>query len=154
MNQSSILQLTRGAITNHDEITVILIEPTDGTPALVRVQWPPRITTAAAAHYPAVAAAIVRIIAESATELAGIKGSPTAIDAHEKSPGESPGLLPFPAEQTILSVSNKRSIRLGRRDPRLSGTRARTLPTPTNCPGRHFGLGPDALDYILITVPV
>ena len=102
MNQSSILQLTRGAITNHDEITVILIEPTDGTPALVRVQWPPRITTAAAAHYPAVAAAIVRIIAESATELAGIKGSPTAIDAHEKSPGESPGLLPFPASRQAL----------------------------------------------------
>jgi hypothetical protein len=65
--------LASGAITNHDEITVILIEPTDGTPALVRVQWPPRITTAVAAHYPAVAAAIVRIIAESATELAGIK---------------------------------------------------------------------------------
>ena len=65
--------LASGAITNHDQITVTLIEPTDGTPALVRVQWPPRITTAAAAHYPAVAAAIVRIIAESATELAGIK---------------------------------------------------------------------------------
>ena len=29
--------LASGAITNHDEITVILIEPTDGTPALVRV---------------------------------------------------------------------------------------------------------------------
>jgi hypothetical protein len=58
---------------NHDEITVILIEPTDGTPPLVRVHWPLRPTTAAATHYPAVAAAIVRIIAESATELAGIK---------------------------------------------------------------------------------
>src|SRR5215204_4183751 len=65
--------LASGTITNHDEITVILIEPIDGTPALVRVEWPPRITTAAAARYPAVAAAIVRIIAESATELAGIK---------------------------------------------------------------------------------
>jgi hypothetical protein len=58
---------------NHDEITVILIEPTDGTPPLVRVHWPLRPTTAAATHYPAVAAAIVRIIAESATELACIK---------------------------------------------------------------------------------
>ena len=65
--------LASGAITNHDQITVTLIEPIDGTPAFVRVQWPPRITTAATAHYPAVAAAIVRIIAESATELAGIK---------------------------------------------------------------------------------
>ena len=42
----------------------------DGTPALVRVHRPLRPTTAAATHYPAVAAAIVRIIAESATALA------------------------------------------------------------------------------------
>ena len=62
--------LANGAITNHDEITVILIEPTDGTPALVRVHWPLRPTTAAATHYPVMAAAIVRIIAESATALA------------------------------------------------------------------------------------
>ena len=59
-----------GHITNYDEITVILIEPADGTPALVRVHWPLRPTTAAATHYPVVAAAIVRIIAESATALA------------------------------------------------------------------------------------
>jgi hypothetical protein len=62
--------LASGAISNHDEITVILIEPTDGTPPLVRVHWPLRPTTAAATHYPAEAAAIVRIIAESATALA------------------------------------------------------------------------------------
>ena len=62
-------RLSSGAITNHDEITVILIEPTDGTPALVRVHWPLHPTTAAATHYPAVAA-IARIIAESATALA------------------------------------------------------------------------------------
>ena len=49
---------------------VILIESSDGTPALVRVHWPLRPTTAAATHYSAVAAAIVRIIAESATALA------------------------------------------------------------------------------------
>jgi hypothetical protein len=64
--------LASGAITNHDEITVILIEPTDGTPALVSVQWPggsprqPPPTTKP--QQP-----IVRIIAESATELAAIK---------------------------------------------------------------------------------
>jgi hypothetical protein len=34
--------LTSGQITNHEEITVILIEPSDGTPALVRVHWPLR----------------------------------------------------------------------------------------------------------------
>ena len=47
-----------------------LIEPPDETRPLVRVHWPQRPTTAAATHYPAVAAAIVRIIAESATALA------------------------------------------------------------------------------------
>jgi hypothetical protein len=55
---------------NHEEITVILIKPTDGAPALVRVHWPLRPTTAAATHYRAVSAAIVRMIAESATALA------------------------------------------------------------------------------------
>ena len=68
MNQTT--QLASGHITNHHEITVILIEPADGTPALVGVHWPLRATTAATNHYPAVAAAIVRIIAESATALA------------------------------------------------------------------------------------
>ena len=71
-SSSESTELASGLINGLDELTVILIEPADGRPALVRVQWPPRIT-AAAAHYPAVAAAIVRIIAESATELAGIK---------------------------------------------------------------------------------
>jgi hypothetical protein len=49
---------------------VILVEPANGTPTLVRVQGPATTTTAAATHYPAVVAAIVRIIAESATALA------------------------------------------------------------------------------------
>jgi hypothetical protein len=62
-------QLASGKITNHDEITIALVEPADGTPP-VRVHWPLRPTTAAATHYPAVAAVIVRIIAESATALA------------------------------------------------------------------------------------
>jgi hypothetical protein len=66
-------QLAQGAITNHDEIVVILIEPSDGTPALVQVHWPPRATMTAVASYPAVAATITKIIAESATALARIK---------------------------------------------------------------------------------
>ena len=44
-------QLAHGQITNHDEITVMLVEPTDG--ALVRVQRPRRITTTTAANFPA-----------------------------------------------------------------------------------------------------
>jgi hypothetical protein len=63
-------ELASGKITNRDEITVIFLQPADGTPALVRVHWPQRPTTATASHYPAVAAAIVRIVAESGTALA------------------------------------------------------------------------------------
>jgi hypothetical protein len=61
---------TRSPSNHHDEITLILIEPDDGSPPLVRTHWPLRHTTAAAKDYPAVAASIVRIIAESATALA------------------------------------------------------------------------------------
>ena len=66
---STVIHLASGQITNHDEITIALVEPADGRPPLVRVHWPLRPTAAAATHYPAVAAAIVRIIAESATAL-------------------------------------------------------------------------------------
>jgi hypothetical protein len=68
-SSSESTDLARGTI-NGAEITIALVEPADGTPPLVRVHWPLRPTTAAATHYPAVAAAIVRIIAESATALA------------------------------------------------------------------------------------
>ena len=34
---SKIAQLAYGRITNHDDITIVLVEPTDGTPALVTV---------------------------------------------------------------------------------------------------------------------
>jgi hypothetical protein len=68
MNQP--IRLSSGNITNREKLTITLIESTDGTPALVQVHWPLRPTTSAATDYPAVAAAMVRIIAESATALA------------------------------------------------------------------------------------
>ena len=42
MSQATLIPPASGAITNHNEITVSLIEPLDGTPALVRVHWPLR----------------------------------------------------------------------------------------------------------------
>jgi hypothetical protein len=42
VSPSSRTDLAAGPIANHDEITVILIERTDGTPPLVRVHWPLR----------------------------------------------------------------------------------------------------------------
>ena len=64
-----ITDLARGAVNGADGLSVQLIQP-DGLPAVVRINWPRRATTAAAAHYPAVAAAIVKIIADSAMALA------------------------------------------------------------------------------------
>jgi hypothetical protein len=66
---SDNIDLARGAVNGADELSVQLIQP-DGLPPVVRINWPRRPTTAAAAHNPAVAAAIVKIIAESATALA------------------------------------------------------------------------------------
>ena len=54
---------------NHDQLTVELVEP-DAMPAVVRIIWPATPTGATPANYPAVAAAITRLIAESATALA------------------------------------------------------------------------------------
>jgi hypothetical protein len=52
-------ELASGAIIGADELSVQLIQP-DGMPAVVRINWPLRPTTAAAAHYPAVARRLSR----------------------------------------------------------------------------------------------
>jgi hypothetical protein len=61
--------LAHGQITNHDEITVTLVQPIDSL-AFIAVNWPAAPTIATPANYPVVAAAITRLIAESATALA------------------------------------------------------------------------------------
>jgi hypothetical protein len=61
--------LASGLINGHDRLRVELIQPTD-TAAFVAVTWPTAATLVTPANYPAVAAAITRIIAESATALA------------------------------------------------------------------------------------
>jgi hypothetical protein len=67
MNQRT--DLAAGLINGHDRLLVELIEPPD-TPASIAVTWPAKPTVATPANYPAVAAAITRLIAESATALA------------------------------------------------------------------------------------
>jgi hypothetical protein len=64
--------LSAGLINGHDRLTVELIQPTD-TPPIVAINWPAAATIATPANYAAVAAAITRLIAESATALAGLK---------------------------------------------------------------------------------
>ena len=64
--------LASGPINGSDRLLVELIQPTD-TPAFIAVTWPAKPTVATPANYPAVAAAITRLIAESATALARSK---------------------------------------------------------------------------------
>jgi hypothetical protein len=60
--------LAVGPINRADRIHVELIEPLD-SPPFVAITWLQKHTVAAPAGYPAVAAAITRLIAESATAL-------------------------------------------------------------------------------------
>jgi hypothetical protein len=54
---------------NHDQLAVELVEP-DNHPPVVRINWPAAASIATPANYPAIAAAVTKIIAESATALA------------------------------------------------------------------------------------
>ena len=61
--------LARGIINGHDRVLIELIQPTD-TPPIVVVTWPAMPSLCTPASYPAAAASITRLIAESATALA------------------------------------------------------------------------------------
>jgi hypothetical protein len=61
--------LADGAINGSNRLHVELIQLAD-TPAFIAVNWPTAAIIATPANYPAVAAAITRLIAESATALA------------------------------------------------------------------------------------
>ena len=67
MNQRT--DLAAGTINGSDRLLVELIEPV-GQPPIVAITWPAKTTVTTPANYPAVAAAITRLIAESATALA------------------------------------------------------------------------------------
>jgi hypothetical protein len=64
--------LASGLINGHDRLHVELVQPPD-TPAFIAVHWPAKPTVTTPEAYPAVAAAITRLIAESAIALAGWK---------------------------------------------------------------------------------
>jgi hypothetical protein len=61
--------LANGGINGSDRLLIELIRPID-SPAFIAVNWPLQPTIATPANYPGVAAAIVRMISESATALA------------------------------------------------------------------------------------
>jgi hypothetical protein len=60
------------AQVNHDQLAVELVEP-DGMPAVVRITWPAQPTVSDTRRFPEVAAALARLFATAATELARIK---------------------------------------------------------------------------------
>lgn len=68
MNSSSRTDLASGMV-NGDRLLVELIEPAD-RPPLVAVTWPTAATVVTPAAYPQTAAAVTRLISESAIALA------------------------------------------------------------------------------------
>jgi hypothetical protein len=62
-------ELAHGTVNSADHLSVELVEPPH-MPAIVRIAWPPQPTVVDPANYPAIAATITKIIAESATALA------------------------------------------------------------------------------------
>jgi hypothetical protein len=56
-------------MVNHDRLVIELVDPAD-SPAFIAINWPSAATVVPPASYPAVAAAVTRIVAESATALA------------------------------------------------------------------------------------
>jgi hypothetical protein len=70
---SKLTEFASGQITPspHNTITVELVEP-EGMPAVVRIGWPLQPTICDPCRFAEVAAAIVRLFATAATELARI----------------------------------------------------------------------------------
>jgi hypothetical protein len=73
VSQSSRTPLSSG-IVNHDRLLIELVEPPDSPPIVV-ITWPSKASVHTPTSYPAAAAAITRIIAESATKLSRIKAA-------------------------------------------------------------------------------
>jgi hypothetical protein len=78
---NDVTDLARGQL-NGDELVVQLIRPANISaaertlrPAIIRIQWPPAPTVASPQRFPDMAAALVRLFAEAATTLAGLKAS-------------------------------------------------------------------------------
>jgi hypothetical protein len=63
------LVLARGAITNTDELIIVLSEP-DNEPAAVLIHWPKAPSVASPTAFPATASKITAIVASAAVRLA------------------------------------------------------------------------------------
>jgi hypothetical protein len=72
MTQSTIL--SSGPINRADRLMIEVIQP-DSMPAVVRIVWPTAATITTPAHYPEVASAAMRLLAEASTTLARIRAS-------------------------------------------------------------------------------
>lgn len=78
------IDLSAGAINGSDRLSVELIEPLD-SPPIVAINWPPKPTVCDPRRFPDTAAAIVRMYAEAARTLAGIRATrrPRGLTSHK-----------------------------------------------------------------------
>jgi hypothetical protein len=69
---SKITTLAEGQITNHDKLTIELVEPA-GLPPMIKIRWPDKPSLCPPAQFDAAVAAAMRIFANAVIELAAIK---------------------------------------------------------------------------------
>jgi hypothetical protein len=65
-------ELAVGQITNHDKLTIELIEPPD-LPAVIRIRWPDKPSMCPPAQFDQAVAAAMRILSNAVVELAALK---------------------------------------------------------------------------------
>ena len=70
---SKNIELASGAITTADTITIELLEPARGKPAVVAIHWPTHPTVCTPALLDAVIAASTRVLTNAVLELARLK---------------------------------------------------------------------------------
>jgi hypothetical protein len=74
ISMSKVTELASGQITRTDALTIDLVQPTDMPPAVL-IRWPvaPSVLAATPRAIAKVAAALMRIMADAQTRLAGTK---------------------------------------------------------------------------------
>jgi hypothetical protein len=65
-------ELASGQVTNHDKLTIELIEPPD-LPTIIRIGWPDKPSMCPPAQFDQAVAAAMRILSKAVVELAALK---------------------------------------------------------------------------------
>jgi hypothetical protein len=71
MNQTT--PLASGTIHDHEELSIVLVEPSNDLPNAVVIRWPAKATVVPTASFDQAVAAAMRILSNAVVELAAIR---------------------------------------------------------------------------------